>query len=314
MTAFLEMLTVAGLVVGALLTVLGFLAARHPLFDVVNQGRMLALIGSLAVLALALLVGNGTLIAASALIAIANATLFAQGLPGAADSAPQGTPRFLRLVTFNVWKRNTRLDDEVALLDATDADLVVLQEVTAKLRGRLRKLTKPRYPYLIGDIGIVILSKIPVLASGQVDGANADGLARKPVLLWTRFDVEGFAFELIGVHPAFPFRPRDQVADTDALIQFVRSREGPLLVAGDFNLTPWSWGLRRFTRETGLKRFNTLRPTWPVRRLIRLVPLVPIDHVFASCAFKRLRVKIGSSAGSDHLPVVADIALAAHRP
>jgi endonuclease/exonuclease/phosphatase (EEP) superfamily protein YafD len=309
--SLLNVLLVVGLIVGALLTLLSLFAGRRPILDLANQGRALVLIGSAVVLGLSLLAGDGRLIAAAALVMIANVGLFALGLRGQAPRASAGSRRFLRLVTFNVWKRNAHIEDIAAFLADADADLVVLQEVTTAQKTRLRDLSKERYPHMLGTSGLLILAKHKVRANGHIDGAKIDGWARTPFVLWAQFEIEGFAFELAGVHLAYPFNPLEQVADTEALIAFVRNRNAPLLVAGDYNLTPWSRKLQRFTRETGLLRYNTFRPTWPTRRLIPLIPLIPLDNVFSSGEFARLFVTAGSSAGSDHLPIIADIALAA---
>jgi endonuclease/exonuclease/phosphatase (EEP) superfamily protein YafD len=308
--SLLKMLLAVGLIVGASLTLLGLFAGRRPFLDLANQGRALVLIGSVVVLGLALLAGDGWLIAAAVLVMIANVGLFALGLRGQAPRATPGSRRFLRLVTFNVWKRNPHLEDIAAFLNEADADLVVLQEVTSERRSRLRDLTKARYPHMLGTSGLLILAAHEIRASGHIDGAKIDGWARCPLVLWAQFEIGGFAFELAGIHLAYPFNPLEQAADTEALIAFVRSRNAPLLVAGDYNLTPWSRKLQRFARETGLLRYNTFRPTWPMRRVIRLIPLVALDNVFSSGEFALQSITTGSSAGSDHLPIIADIALA----
>jgi endonuclease/exonuclease/phosphatase (EEP) superfamily protein YafD len=44
-------------------------------------------------------------------------------------------------------------------------------------------------------------------------------------------------------------------------------------------------------------------------RHTRLLPFVPIDNVFASRQFASLGTTVGPYLGSDHRPVVADIAL-----
>jgi endonuclease/exonuclease/phosphatase (EEP) superfamily protein YafD len=47
------------------------------------------------------------------------------------------------------------------------------------------------------------------------------------------------------VHPARPFYPGLQEEDVEALAEFAASREGPLIVAGDFNMSPWTDKLRQ---------------------------------------------------------------------
>ena len=86
----------------------------------------------------------------------------------------------------------------------------------------------------------------------------------------------------------------------------------PLVVAGDFNMSPWTEKLAHFTEQTGIKRYNTLHLTWPMRRKnIPLLPLVAIDNVFVSRHFAKIATSGGPRLGSDHKAVIADIALAA---
>lgn len=95
-----------------------------------------------------------------------------------------------------------------------------------------------------------------------------------------------------------------------ALTTFAQSRPGPLILAGDFNMTPWTVKQKTFTKATGLGRFNTFHPTWPMRRRdLPLLPLLPIDNVFASPHFASIATTTGPRLGSDHRPVIADIAL-----
>jgi endonuclease/exonuclease/phosphatase (EEP) superfamily protein YafD len=117
---------------------------------------------------------------------------------------------------------------------------------------------------------------------------------------------------VVGVHVARPFYPVLQHQDITTLTQFVRTRRLPLIVAGDFNMTPWTDQLQAFTRATGLGRFNNFNFTWLMRwRNYPFTPLFAIDQVFASPSFTKIATWGGPRLGSDHRPVVADIALAA---
>jgi len=83
-----------------------------------------------------------------------------------------------------------------------------------------------------------------------------------------------------------------------------------LIVAGDFNMAPWTVKLKTFTKATGLGRFNTFYPTWPMRwKSVPLLPLVPIDNVFTTKHFAKIDARVGPRLDSDHRPVIADIAL-----
>jgi len=75
-------------------------------------------------------------------------------------------------------------------------------------------------------------------------------------------------------------------------------------------MAPWTVKLKTFTKATGLGRFNTFYPTWPVRwKTLPLLPLVPIDNVFTTAHFAKIDARVGPRLDSDHRPVIADIAL-----
>jgi endonuclease/exonuclease/phosphatase (EEP) superfamily protein YafD len=89
----------------------------------------------------------------------------------------------------------------------------------------------------------------------------------------------------------------------------VRKETGNVLVAGDFNLTPWSPHFTRFIEQTGLSDCalgHGLLATWPSQ----VLPVrIRIDHCFASRQWRVRNVDVGPKLGSDHLPMTVDLAL-----
>ena len=216
----------------------------------------------------------------------------------------------MRVVTFNIRFDNDRIDGVDKFLNDTDADVVVLQEVTKDHLAPLHQGLDARYPHSLGEFGIVIFSKYPINADGRVDRPGYPEWIRL-LARWVELDVNGTAVEVVGVHLARPFYPVLQEHDVAALTQFVLTRKLPLIVAGDFNMTPWTDQLKQFTHLSGLGRFNTFHFTWPMRwRRYPIPPLVAIDNVFASQDFAKIDAAGGPRLGSDHRPVIADIALA----
>jgi endonuclease/exonuclease/phosphatase (EEP) superfamily protein YafD len=92
--------------------------------------------------------------------------------------------------------------------------------------------------------------------------------------------------------------------------RIVRRAPRPRIVAGDFNATPYNrWygdlldlGLTEVHDATG-EPFAT---TWPNGRLP--LPPVRLDHVFTDDRLVPLRVHQGDGPGSDHRPVIVDLA------
>jgi endonuclease/exonuclease/phosphatase (EEP) superfamily protein YafD len=200
----LKALAKAGLVIGAILTLIGLLARWFPALDIVNNGLPFLLAGILVVLLLAALARSGLLTVLALLLAIINCTHFTLALDGGAQEAAPGAARFLRVVTFNVWHHNDRIDDIAKFLADTDADLVVMQEMTSDNWSKLRAELASRYPYSLGDYGLVILSKYKIDENGRVDREGMPPWASL-MLRWAKIEVNGTAVTFAGAHLARPF-------------------------------------------------------------------------------------------------------------
>jgi endonuclease/exonuclease/phosphatase (EEP) superfamily protein YafD len=90
----------------------------------------------------------------------------------------------------------------------------------------------------------------------------------------------------------------------------------PTIVAGDFNATQYNHWVGRLG-ELGLQsaheaRGRPLATTWPNGR--RAVPPLRLDHVLLTGELFPLAVGEGDGAGSDHRPVVVDVAVLANQP
>ncbi|ODR99179.1 hypothetical protein AUC68_03925 [Methyloceanibacter methanicus] len=300
---------IAGCLFAAAALVAGVLADAYPALDIVNNGLPFLVAGLAVLLLLSLVLRSRMLIVTTgALLAVALAILI-PNLAGAAPKAANGAERFLRIATFNMWGKGDLHEQKVEdFLAETKPDAVVLEEVRWKHEDFLERM-KARYPFQAGGHGLVILSKHPIVDKGRLDRPN-EPYWRSLIVNWARLDVDGTPVDLVGAHMARPFYPVQQKSDIETLTRFVRSRTGPVIVAGDFNATPWTHKLRRFSAETGLGRLNTYAPTWPARwRAIPLLQLLPIDNVFVSQHLAKIDLSIGPRLESDHLPVIADIAL-----
>jgi endonuclease/exonuclease/phosphatase (EEP) superfamily protein YafD len=77
---------------------------------------------------------------------------------------------------------------------------------------------------------------------------------------------------------------------------------------GDLNMSMWSPYYRQFIRSTGMRNTRQgygVQPSWPVDA--PLLP-IPIDHCLISRGFQVLNNRIGSDIGSDHYPLIVDLA------
>ncbi|MEQ1771079.1 MAG: endonuclease/exonuclease/phosphatase family protein [Devosia sp.] len=136
---------------------------------------------------------------------------------------------------------------------------------------------------------------------------NARGEQRTAHIL-ARFTLaDGRSFSVMTTHLDWPYpieRQQTELAEAEAEVAKV---EGPLLLVGDFNSTPWSYAMKGFAAATGLTRETHNLPTYPelftLRRLVPTVSFLPLDQVFQRNIIVH-ELHRGAPTGSDHLPVI----------
>jgi endonuclease/exonuclease/phosphatase (EEP) superfamily protein YafD len=296
-----------GVVIAWLLAIAGVLAFWCPWLELCNEFRPFALIATVILVLAALALRDGSLLVGSISAFAVTLVLFLLPLTTGAERRNNALP-VLRVVTFNIEATNTQGREIGQFIAGTNADIVVIQEIdAATMTELLRELGKVylRVFHTARDrsTGLALLAKHACADGGHIAWSDSN-----PALNWARIQKGSFSCEVIGVYLAYPFHPRKQARHMDWLIAYVRSRSHPLIVAGDFNLTPFSAKLNKFAIATGLRRHATLLASWPADKFR---PVFLIDHVFASSEFCSVQVAMGPSVGSDHRPVIADIGIKA---
>ncbi|MGI9412197.1 MAG: endonuclease/exonuclease/phosphatase family protein [Hyphomicrobiales bacterium] len=293
--------------VGAGITVLGLLAPFAPSFEITNHFRPFTVAGFLVLLVAVWLFRARSLMLPVLGFAVVNVALFLLPLSFKASEASSSLAgsRTIKLISFNMWVGDRPLDDIAGFLRAEDADVVLLQEFHAGHAKRLLPGLKDLYPHQLScaqdrSCLMALLSKTPWTEAAFVKHSTAN-----PALIWARFGTGPRAYRIATLHNAWPFQSDAQALHTDWLIDWRRSVTEQLLIAGDFNLTPFSWKLSKFAWKTGLRRYATYQRTWPGHRY---APAFLIDNIFSTDAFRPIEVRTGPALRSDHLPLIARIA------
>lgn len=212
------------------------------------------------------------------------------------------------IVTHNVRFDNRDPSATAAILQAADADVILLQE-TDRIDWRAR-FDSARYPYRSAcrDTGcsLLILSRWPIVASRyRIRDANGEQIG--PRLVWAtiappgrpRFDVATLHLDWPGPDQA---RQRRELARSIGGLAVER-----LIVAGDFNLTPWAWAMRDSDADlVPLTRMTRAIWSYPARigaGTALPVPLLPIDQLFAGPGWAAGGVDRLPRTGSDHYPL-----------
>ena len=287
-----------GLALAILLVVLGYLGWLFAFGDSLAVGRGYAVA---AVLVLAIAASfYGMRIAAFWSILFA----LAAGAPVVLATLWSGPPGEFTLYQKNLLYKNADLAGLEADIRAADPMALTVQEVSGPNLALLAALAD-RMPHqhvcantneggaTIG--GTAVATRLP-----PVPGATicAPGLAAMQVM-WTETQREVPVW-IVSVHLTWPW-PKDQAAHAAALREVLSGLEGPVVMAGDFNMVPWGASVRSLAQAAGAVAAGPSPGTFigfdPVLRL-------PIDHAFGPNGG---RITLRPALGSDHLGLFVEL-------
>lgn len=217
---------------------------------------------------------------------------------------PPGDGPRLKLISYNVNTSNRRGQDVLAFLQKENADVLFLMEVDQAWLKALQPL-EALYPYRIAspredNFGIALLSKTPF--QGEAEPFGDYGLP------WANVILTGTGIRLVAIHTLPPAgaeysRQRNQQLTEVAALLKGNPRT---VLCGDLNLTPYSRWFPDLLEKSGLRSTApAYSPTW-----MRSNPqfAIPIDHVLLSPDLTLASRRVGPSLGSDHIPLIVEIA------
>ena len=252
-------------------------------------------------------------VVATALVALH----LAWSLPGAVVAAPlardaQLAPS-LRVATANLLASNASTNATVRALAEAQLDLLVVEELTPGWAAALDasalgdELTT-RFVVPRDDcFGIGIYTRHPLLTRATID------LEGVPLLRAT-LALHGRTLTVFAVH-TLPPRSMAYARIWDRqmalLAQLVAQERGAVLVLGDLNATAQARNYQRLVagrlRGAHEDRGRGLATTWPNGTFP--APPIRLDHVLVSPELAVRSVRELLANGSDHAPVVAELAL-----
>lgn len=225
--------------------------------------------------------------------------------------APVSDTGQLRLMSANVLTSNRDYERFLAAVRAADPDVLLVMEIDDRWLQELEVL-RDDYPHGTSaprsdNFGIGLLSKMPVEAQEviYVGGAGVPSIQ-------ARLKVGEGKVDLVGTHPLPPTGKNATLRNQQlaAIAERVAGLDGPVIVAGDLNVTPWSPFFRRLLSRSGLRDSRPgfgVQATWPSRFG---AAGIPIDHVLIADGIYVKDRQVGPAFGSDHRPVIVDLVIA----
>lgn len=222
-----------------------------------------------------------------------------------------------RIISVNLKQSNRNYRRIVELTRRYKPDIAIFMETDTGWTKALEEVSSEfreciSHP-LANTYGMVLYSKMP--------------LSRKAVRFLTNpevpsidcvVDMPGNArIRLVAIHPEPPVISRDSIgrdAEIAAVAKLIRGESRPVVVTGDLNDVAWSRTTRRFLRVSGLRdpregrgQYNSFHADFFFLRW-------PLDHLFVSEEFQIIRMQRLHHIGSDHFPMLYDVAIPTRAP
>jgi endonuclease/exonuclease/phosphatase (EEP) superfamily protein YafD len=232
------------------------------------------------------------------------------------DAPTPGSGPRLSIFDANVSQANRNLGGIAAEIRATRPQIVALEELTPQAYSSLQSSgVMASFPYHLlrvqyGAGGVGLWSASPLSAASTWDNSNNQKELDATV------SVGGHQIRIAVAHVYAPVGyggPSLWHAQLARLAANLKNQPRPLVVAGDFNSTADLPEFRSVLDE-GLSDTAVLvgkgwEMTWP-RNQAWVLPYLRLDHVLVSRQLTVTGYRLGTGRGSDHKPVIVDIALA----
>ena len=274
--------------------------------DVLTHFAPVYLAGGVVVLIAAIFAERRLLIAGlGAVAAMASLALMGPELLRPQDAATAvGTAGQIKVIQFNAGPASDRLEARIAWLAKEDPDVLVVEDSLPVFQTALtHRLGRHMACGRTCEVAI-FTRQPPVLIESPRRGRYGLG----PAVAVAHMDHPAGRFTVVGTHYVWPIYLRTHRENGARLLQILQPlAKDRLILAGDFNSTPWSFARRREDAALGIERRTHALPTWPANGAFGLA-FLPIDHLYAGDGWRTVSIRRGPRLGSDHYPVVAVLA------
>nr|WP_271711556.1 endonuclease/exonuclease/phosphatase family protein [Marinigracilibium pacificum] len=214
----------------------------------------------------------------------------------------------------NVYQYNRNYHKLTKLISEYEPDIILLVETDEDWKNAVDKsLSEDYHQRIYKDLdntyGMLLISKYD-LENTEVKYLIKDDIPS----IETIVNIQNQRIKLYCLHPEPPVPSENSWAtERDAEILKVGKKAAkeklPVIVAGDLNDVAWSHTTELFLKTSqlldprrGRGFYNTFNAKYPLLRW-------PLDHVFCSHHFQLIQLETLPKIGSDHFPVLVDLAL-----
>jgi vancomycin resistance protein VanJ len=252
----------------------------------------------------------------------------------------------LRVMTNNIWRLNPTSEAVTRLVAASNPDVIFLQEVQLSTQQDAITALNTNYPYqtsLTDEIRLgmytavnLTFSRYPFVISEKIE-LDLPGM---PFIYRNVIEVNRQRVALYNVHlvapiggssrpqpsdnyivqAVFGFDDRQRNQQIETLLAHLAAEPYPYIIAGDFNTSDLSMTynlLASQMRDTFNDAGTGFGGSWPMVEALGwpsfIPPMVRMDYIWHSSGLQTVKAWQGDFTGSDHLPILADLAFDSQR-
>ncbi len=293
-----------GLVIGTLAT---FFAKQHWIAEVFCHGRVQLTIALMVWFLLAAFFKQKLRAFVSLTFLVVNAVWIMPYF--VANPVTTGSPT-IKIMSANVLTSNRQYDSFIETVNRHDPDVVIVLEVNQEWKNEIERALLTKYPHqniipMSHNFGIGIISKLPFASVDQIVAPDTELMS-----LDARFTgPSGRPFRLIATHPFPPLSQPCFVSRSQQLIRLAKMLDPneDNVIAGDFNLTPWSPVFSEVLAAGDLKDSRLgfgVAATWYAYPTF--FASLQIDHLLVSQSLTTVTHEVSENYGSDHRAVIAE--------
>lgn len=290
---------------GAVLSFGALFSEYHVLFDLISHFRIQYIVLLVPAFILAMYVRKSrSLLVISLALAIHGYTVTMFMLPVSADVDESADFVELTVLSSNLLLVNRNYQEQLDNIESIDPDILAFLEYTHEWDTAL-SASLTNYPHRAVQpsrdaFGIALYSKFPIVSGGVEDFAQ-----NAIYSINVSIDLGDKLVQVMAVHPTAPM-PGGGYELRNEQMQIIAEKSaninGPLIVMGDFNATPWT---SHFTNMESIGKLRNTRaghglhPTWPNNKL-QMHMLIPIDHILVNPQIGIAHFESKRVIGSDH--------------
>ena len=220
----------------------------------------------------------------------------------------------VRVMFYNMYIANSRYEEIAEVIQVEKPDVLIITEIAQISYTNLEKLLADVYQYRYFETGFPDYFDMAIFSKLPITNFQVHYLAREknPTLDMT-VKLGTKSLRVLSAHTRSPMgKDKTEIRNEHltALANIISGVDGALMVGGDFNITPWSVYFKDFVKTSRLIDVRVgrgLLPSWESRLLWSM--RIPIDQVLVSRDVRVQNLHTGKAVGSDHLPMILDVAM-----